>query len=117
MDYRMQFVIAKMKNEVHREMSLDELAQSVNLSVSRFHHLFRVETGMSPARYYRMLKIEKARDLLQTTFLSVKQIRAYLNIDERSHFERDFKKIYGLTPAKYRAAAAQFSSSSTLNRE
>ena len=110
MDYRVQLVIAKMKNELHREMSLDELAHSVNLSVSRLHHLFRAGTGMSPARYHRMLRIEKARDLLQTTLLSVKQIRAHLGIDERSHFEREFKKIYGLTPVKYRAAASRLSS-------
>lgn len=115
MDRRVQHVIVVMQNDLHAGPPLAELARAVNLSVSRLHHLFKVATGMSPARYRRLLLNEKARLLLQTSFLSVKQVRASLGIDDRSHFERDFKKLYGITPAQYRAINLCVASSSAPN--
>jgi transcriptional regulator GlxA family with amidase domain len=103
MDKRIKYVIALMNEDLHPGRSFADLARSVNMSVSRLHHLFKAATGTSPARYRRLLRNEKARVLLQTSFLSVKQVRANLGIDDRSHFEREFKKLYGLTPAQYRA--------------
>lgn len=105
MDHRIELVISLMKANLRRDLSLGEMAQAVNLSVSRLQHLFKLETGTTPARYRHLRRIEKARDLLETSLLSVKEIRTRIGIYERSHFEREFRKIYGLTPAKYRAAA------------
>ncbi|MET0621631.1 MAG: helix-turn-helix domain-containing protein [Pyrinomonadaceae bacterium] len=102
MDYRVLQVIDLMTGELQREVSLDELARGVGLSLSRLHCLFRNETGMSPARYRRLLRIEKAKELLETTHLNIKQIRIIVGIDDRSHFEREFKKLYGLTPVRHR---------------
>lgn len=96
-----------MNNNLHRDLSLDGLAQSVNLSVSRLHHLFRRETGSSPARYCRLLRLMRAKDLLVTTHLSVKQVKVSVGLDDRSHFEREFKKVFGITPAKYRRVSLQ----------
>jgi transcriptional regulator GlxA family with amidase domain len=104
-DYRIELVISLMKENLHRDLTLDELGQAVNLSTSRLQYLFKAETGMTPGRYRRLLRIEKARDSLGTTLLTVRQIRTRLGFKDRSHFERDFKKTYGMTPAQYRVAA------------
>jgi AraC family transcriptional regulator of arabinose operon len=104
MDPRLQIVIALMKRELHRDLSLNELASAVNLSLSRLHHLFKAETGTTPAQYLRLLRMEHARKLLESSFLSVKQIVASVGGRDRSHFEREFKKQYGLTPTQYRSA-------------
>ena len=106
MDYRIQLVIGQMNNNLHRELSLSELARSVNLSVSHLHHLFRRETGSSPAHYCRSLRLMRAKDLLMKTDLSVKQVTVSVGLDDRSHFEREFKKLYGITPAKCRRVSS-----------
>lgn len=103
MDKRLQIVIALMKKELQRDISLEELAASVNLSLSRLHHLFKAETGTTPAQYLRNLRMEHARELLEFTFMSVKQIMVSVGVRDRSHFEREFKRMYGLTPTRYRA--------------
>lgn len=105
MDQRVQIVIGLMKEELHQDILLSELASSVNLSLSRLHHLFKAETGTTPAQYLRSLRMEKAKELLEFTFMSVKQIMVSIGVRDRSHFEREFKKIYGLTPAQHRATA------------
>jgi len=94
-----------MKEDLHRGLTLGEMGQAVNLSTSRLQYLFKAETGMTPGHYRRLLRIEKARDILGTTLLSVRQIRIRVGFKDRSHFEREFKKVYGLTPTQYRVAA------------
>lgn len=79
------------------------MAASVNLSPSRFQHLFKLETGISPASYLKALRIEEARRLLETTFLTNQEIIARVGIRDESHFARDFKKAHALSPGQYRA--------------
>jgi AraC-like DNA-binding protein len=43
--------------------------------------------------------------LLTTTFLSVKEIASRVGLADESHFVRDFKRIYGMTPSEYRTRA------------
>src|SRR5687767_13961277 len=83
-----------MRENLHREMTLAELASSVNLSVWRLCHIFRSDLGMSPIRYLKLLRMEKAKQLLETTFLSVKEITYRVGINDESHFVRDFKKTF-----------------------
>jgi transcriptional regulator GlxA family with amidase domain len=105
MDQRVQIVIELMTEEFHQDILLSLLAASVNLSLSRLHHLFKSETGTTPAKYLRVLRMEKAKELLAFTFMSIKQIMVSVGVRDRSHFEREFKRIYQLTPTQYRANA------------
>lgn len=91
-----------MRDNLHEELSLDEFAQSVNLSVWRLCHIFRSDIGMAPIHYLRLLRMERARYLLETSFLSVKQITHEVGLKDESHFVRDFKTAYGMPPALYR---------------
>ncbi|MBA3832995.1 MAG: helix-turn-helix transcriptional regulator [Chthoniobacterales bacterium] len=59
------------------------------------------ETGVPIARYGRQLRLAEARELLRTTFLSVKEVAARVGVTGMSHFVRDFKKAYGSTPGRY----------------
>ena len=102
MDQRVQAVIRLMEENLREELPLGRLAEAVNLSPSRLHRLFRDETGTSPARHLKSLRLDAAKRLLETTFLSVKEIRASVGIDDESHFTRDFRAAYGCTPTEYR---------------
>ncbi len=91
-----------MRGNLQRKLSLVEFANSVNLSVWRLCHIFRSETGMSPIQYLRLLRMERARYLLQTSFLSVREIARNVGLHDQSHFTRAFKKAYGAPPTLYR---------------
>jgi len=58
---------------------------------------------MTPASYLKALRIEEARKLVETTFLTNQEIIAKVGLGDESHFARDFKKAYGLSPVQYRA--------------
>jgi transcriptional regulator GlxA family with amidase domain len=91
-----------MRDNLHKEVSLNELAQSVNLSVWRLGHIFRSDVGMAPIKYLRLLRMERARQLLETSYLSIKEIGYHVGLNDESHFVRDFKKTYGAPPTVYR---------------
>jgi len=101
MDQRVQAAIAFMNANLHRQLRSIEIAQSVRLSPSRLRHLFKDETGKSLARYRKELQLERAKHLLETTFLSVKEVAASVGINGISHFFRDYKKAYGTSPSEY----------------
>lgn len=92
-----------MRDDVRGELSLGEFAQSVNLSVWRLCHIFKSDVGMPPIRYLRLLRMERAKDLLESSFLSVKEIAFQVGLNDESHFVRDFKSTYGFSPALYRS--------------
>ena len=90
-----------MNANLHRKVTPIEIAESVRLSPSRLRHLFKEKTGTSLARYLRELRLKRAKHLLETTFLSVKEVASTVGIGGVSHFVRDFEKAYRLTPARY----------------
>ena len=103
MDHRIKRVIVEMEKHLDSELSLEVLAQSVNLSTSRFRHLFKAETGTTPAQYLKSLRMSRAKKLVETTFLNIKQIRSSIGVRDKGHFAKDFERSYGLTPTQYRA--------------
>jgi transcriptional regulator GlxA family with amidase domain len=103
MDQRVASAIGQMERQLHRELSLEVMAQSVNLSSSRFRHLFKNETGMTPAQYLKALRMQKAKVLVETTFLNIKQIMCSIGVRDKRHFAKDFERTYGLTPTQHRA--------------
>ena len=92
-----------MREDVRGELSLAEFAQSVNLSIWRLSHIFKSDVGMPPIRYLRLLRMERAKNLLESSFLSVKEIAFQVGLNDESHFVRDFKSTYGFSPALYRS--------------
>ena len=102
MDLRVQTVIAFMRDGLHQELTVCQMAECVNLTASHFSRLFKVETGLSPFKYLKVLRMEKAKVLLESTFLNVKEIMNKVGVRDESHFVRDFKTICGATPTQYR---------------
>jgi transcriptional regulator GlxA family with amidase domain len=103
MDPRIQVVIATMSESVADRISMWTLCRKVNLSPARLRELFKKETGLSPMRYLRDLRMQRAEQLLRTTFLSIKEVTFLSGERDVSHFVRDFKKKYGRTPSEFRA--------------
>ena len=92
-----------MRADVRGELTLTEFAHSVNLSVWRLSHIFKSNVGMPPIKYLKLLRMERAKGLLESSFLSVKEIAFQVGLNDESHFVRDFKSTYGYSPTTYRA--------------
>jgi AraC family transcriptional regulator of arabinose operon len=104
MDRRIELVIARIKSEPAVAWDTTALAALVNLSPSRFRHLFKQETGKGPAQYLKEFRLRKAEKMLRTTFLTVKQVAKQVGIASNAHFVHDFRKLFGMTPTAYRRA-------------
>jgi two-component system response regulator YesN len=105
MDQRVQHIVAFIGNNYQRKLSLREMANTVNLSPWWLCHLFKADMGTSPERFLVQVRLEKARHLLETSFLSVKEVMAEVGIWDAGYFSRSFKAAYGVTPARWRARA------------
>lgn len=101
-DIRVRVAVDFMKSNLEKHLTLSELACLVNLSDSRFRHLFAGEIGMSPRACLRQLRLARAKALLAENRLSIDEIALKVGWQERSHFERQFKRLYGITPAQHR---------------
>ena len=103
MDKRVEKIVEMMRADVRGELSLTEFAHSVNLSVWRLSHIFKSDVGLPPIKYLKLLRMERAKGLLESSFLSVKEIAYQVGLNDESHFVRDFKSTYGFSPALYRS--------------
>jgi AraC family transcriptional regulator, arabinose operon regulatory protein len=102
MDRRVKRVIILMEQGFDQPLSVADLAKAVNLSPGRLCHIFKSETNVALLQYLRALRMEQAKKLLQTTFLSVKEVMMEVGVRDESHFVRDFESAYGVSPARFR---------------
>lgn len=102
MDHRIRKVVEFMIGHLERKLPVSELAQSVQLSTAHLRRLFKAETGSSPVQYLRQMRMQRAKDLLETSSLSVKEIAAKVGLSDVSHFVRNFERAAGLPPARHR---------------
>ncbi len=92
-----------MQARLDRDLDLEQLAASANLSKYHFARRFRELTGQAPIHYFIQMKMQRACQLLDTTALSVKQIGAELGYQDPLYFSRIFRRTIGRSPSDYRA--------------
>lgn len=102
MDPRVQIAINLIKKNLHRELTLSSMAQAVGLSPSRLRHLFKNETGVTLTRYLHLQRLEAAKVQIEETLLTIKQVMFLVGLRDESHFTRDFKRCFGVTPTQCR---------------
>lgn len=83
-------------------LTIQEIAEELGVSYSNFRKLFKEYTGLSPATYQQDLKLLRAKELLSTTNLSVKEIAYRLNFDSPDYFSAKFKVKTGRKPSDMR---------------
>lgn len=83
-------------------LSIQEIAERLNISYSKFRRIFKNFTGFSPAYYQMDLKLQRAKDLLSTTSMSIKDIAYRLDFTSPDYFSTKFKQKTGLKPSEFR---------------
>lgn len=95
---KLALAIQVMENNVEDPLSPDDISQTVALSTRQLERLFSKYMGLSPKRYYLKLRLEKARDLLRQTNLSVTEVCVACGFRSLSHFSKTYRRAYGISP-------------------
>lgn len=98
---RIKSAIELLENSWNKELSLKILADSCNLSISRFRALFFKIFNKSPIEYRNMLRLLYAKDYLMWDGYSIKEIAYMCGFDDVNYFCRFFKKHTGISPSLY----------------
>lgn len=89
------------------KVSLEDLAQLIQLNKFKLIRLFKQATGLSPIDYLIHVRIEEAKNLLLASSLSVADISESVGFHSPSHFSKAFKSLNHMTPSDYRKQAAE----------
>ena len=95
-------VLRTINENLHRELSVRQLAEQAHFSEYHFIRLFRSQVGMTPRQYIITARMERARHLLKTTDLPLETISEQVGYTSDSVFCTQFKRRYGVTPTEYR---------------
>jgi len=101
-DFRILDVLGFIEKTLHKSLHNDILARKANMATNAFTRLFSEETGLSPQRYVKKKRIEKACILLHHSSHTIDQVATETGFADRFHFSRIFKKLAGVSPARYR---------------
>ena len=95
-------VIQMMEGNIEDPMSPADLAEEVGMSTRQLERLFRRYLNRSPKRYYMELRLQKARNLLMQTDMSVINVALACGFSSPSHFSKCYRAFYGRTPYRER---------------
>ena len=94
-----------MKDRIDHQINLEELANEIGVGYSWFRRMFKHYTGLAPSQYFLQLKLNKAKDLLLNTSLSIKEISVITGFESQYYFSKLFKKRIGISPIQQRKYA------------
>lgn len=94
---------AWMETRVESTLEVEELAGELGLNYENFRRIFLRYTGLAPYKYFLQLKMARARTLLETHTLSIKEVAERLSFENQYYFSRAFKSHTGLSPSAWLA--------------
>jgi len=103
-DRRLFQVSEYINTHLDREIKLADLAQLLGMSQFHFSRLFKQSLGISPHQYLLQQRVERAKQLLKQTKLSVVEVALQSGFNSHSHLSKQFRQLTGMTPKAYRAS-------------
>jgi len=92
----------RIREALESSLTIQQVAEEMGVSYSNFRKLFKEHTGISPAIYQQDLRLQRAKELLSTTDLSIKEIAYRLNFESPDYFSAKFKIKTGRRPTELR---------------
>lgn len=99
---KLQKVLDYIQNHLSQELSLDILSDQIGMTSYYFARLFKRSIGQSAHQYVIHQRIERAKQLLQNSELSIAEVSAHCGFANPSHLALHFKRIVGVSPKKFR---------------
>ena len=98
--HRLAKAISWLRGNFSLPMKVEELAESVNMSVSSFHEHFRSVTSMSPLQYQKVLRLQEARRLMLSAMMDASAACQSVGYLSASQFSREYRRFFGSAPAR-----------------
>lgn len=95
-------VIKIMEQTLQAPLTMKQLAASVGLSERSLLRRFRATLNVTPQQYYRDLRLDASRRLLDNSDLNVTEVAIACGFDSRGPFTRAFKQVFGTSPSSHR---------------
>ena len=92
----------RIRESLESSLTIQDVAEEMGVSYSNFRKLFKEFTGLSPAVYQQDLRLQRAKELLTTTDMSIKEIAYQLNFESPDYFSAKFKIKTGRRPSELR---------------
>ena len=92
----------RIRESLEVDLTIQQIAEELGVSYSNFRKLFKEFTGISPALYQQDLRLQRAKELLATTTLSIKEIAYRLRFESPDYFSSKFKIKTGKKPSEFR---------------
>jgi len=99
---RVQQACIAMRENVYNKIKPEDIAESLNMSYSSFRKLFKQYTGLAPLQYILQLKLERIKELLLNTDMSMQDISTELGFESSDYFSFFFRSKTGINPLAYR---------------
>ena len=90
------------QNNYANQISLEEVADAINLSAAYLSNMFKKEMGMNFSDFLISCRIEAAKELLKTTDLPIADVASRVGYTDSRYFSKTFVKVVGLKPSTYR---------------
>ena len=95
-------IAALMEDNIESPLAMNELAKEVGVSRRQVERLFRNHLHVSPTRYYLDLRLQRARDLLLQTSMSIMDVTIACGFQSPPHFSKCYRAYYGYPPSHER---------------
>jgi AraC-like DNA-binding protein len=96
--------IARVLRHIHSDyakpLGTEEMAKLAGMSVSVFHHHFKLVTGCSPLQYLKRIRLDRARTLMAHDGYNAGSAAHAVGYESASQFGREFKRLFGVTPVE-----------------
>lgn len=111
---KLEEIVQLMEANIEEPIELDRLADFVGISRRQLERLFHKYLHCTPCRYYLKLRLDRARQLLKHTAMSIIEISAACGFVSAAHFSRCYRKYVGQSPRQARTAALGGNQNGTL---
>ncbi len=101
-DRQLLQVIDYINDYLAEEIKLSDLAELLGMSQFHFSHLFKQSMGVPPHQYVIQQRVERAKQFLKQTELSIAEIAFLCGFNSHSHLSKWFRQLTGMTPKAYR---------------
>lgn len=99
--YVVEQIVSYFEDHYAEKISLDRIAENMYLSPFYISKIFKSETGEAPIRHLINIRLERAREILESgDYSSIQEVAARVGYDDAYHFSKLFKKKYNIPPSK-----------------